>query len=237
MGSTDLSHGFASALDWWRAAGVDALVAEQPREWLKPAAKIRAAEPASEAAPSPAALPGDLTALRVWLLTSEAVPGPPAQRLDSSGDPASGLMILIDCPEPGDVEAGALLSGDAGTLFDKMLAAIGHDRATIYLAALSPARPPSGRVGDDIRQILAPIALHHIALAAPRFVLAMGEASSRVVCGANLASARGVLHKINQDGASVCAVASFAARSLLQRPAWKAESWKDLQMLMEGINA
>lgn len=236
MGSTNISDAFASTLDWWREAGVDTLVAERPRDWLKPAAK-EVPEPAAQAASAPAALPADLAALRAWLLTSDAVPGPPAQRLDSSGDPAAELMVLVDCPEPGDREAGALLGGEPGELFDRMLAAIGRERAAVYLAALSPARPASGRIEDDIRDILAPIAAHHVALAAPRFVLAMGEASSRALCGANLASARGRLHEINQDGASVIAVASFSPRTLLQRPAWKAESWKDLQLLMEGMNA
>ena len=52
-------------------------------------------------------------------------------------------MVMIDMPSPD----GGLLGGEAGAMFDRMLAAIGRGRDTIYLAPLSPPRTPTGSVG------------------------------------------------------------------------------------------
>ena len=79
-----------------------------------------------------------------------------------------------------------------------------------------------------------------LALAAPKRLLLMGNAASRAVLGADVARARGRLHGINPKGGTTAAaagtgaVASFHPRFLLERPAAKAEAWKDLQMLIEG---
>jgi uracil-DNA glycosylase len=49
---------------------------------------------------------------------------------------------------------------------------------------------------------------------------------------AELMTARGNLHYINQDGQKVLAVTTFHPRTLLARPMLKAQAWKDLQMLI-----
>ena len=142
------SSGAASALSWWQDAGVDVIVGETPRDWLKPAAP-----PAAAAAPtSPArteAMPETLDAFQTWLIESPGLPlaAPGAPRVGPSGDPASGLMVLVAMPSAEDVAAGTLLSGEPGILFDRMLKAIGRDRGSIYLAPLSPVRTATGESG------------------------------------------------------------------------------------------
>lgn len=233
-----LNEQMASTLAWWHEAGVDTLVAERPREWLK-LTEARLA-PQVEAAPHPpdaAPYPGTLAEFRTWLLTSETMPGLTEERLDAEGDPASGLMILIDQSEAGDAEAGRLFCGEEGRLLDRMLAAIGRDRNSIYLATLSPARAATGRIDDALRERLAPAALHHVSLAVPRYLLVMGDAPTRAICAENLAEARGRLHEISYDRGRTIAIATFHPRFLLQRPAAKADSWKDLQMLLKGLQS
>lgn len=230
-----------STIDWWREAGVDTIVADAPRGWLStpksPQPKIAKAGPAKKSAPQPAdygPMPGDIAEFRQWLhdATSSQGAGNP---VDCIGDPASGLMILVDMPEQGDGDAGQLLSGDAGLLFDRMLAAIGRDRASIYLAPMTPSRPIGGSFDESQREFLAKSARHHIALAAPKQLLCMGDEPSRVFCGSNLNEARGSQHNFNHDGGSVTAIATFHPRFLLQQPKLKAQSWKDFQMLIEGM--
>lgn len=57
----------------------------------------------------------------------------------------------------------------------------------------------------------------------------------------DVASARGSLQAINLEGGmggtTVDVVASFHPRLLLERPAEKARAWKDLQMLIAGLDA
>jgi DNA polymerase len=124
----------ASALQWWTDAGVDVLVDEAPRDWLRP--KEKAAPPAEtpQAAPAPPApeLPGQLDLFQAWLRDSDSLTfaSPSAARVCPSGDPASGLMMITDMPAVEDCSAGALLSGEVGRLFDRMLAAIGRTGAS-----------------------------------------------------------------------------------------------------------
>ena len=211
-----------SALDWWREAGVDTLVDEEPRDWLRAPPKpeiIAAAMPVADA------LPATLASFHVWWRETGALPGAPASRLTPSGDPASGLMLLADMPDAAD----ALFSGELGRLFDRMLGAIGRDRASIYLAAMAGVRVAVRGLEDET---LVRAAKHHVALAAPRLLLLLGEAPSRAILGLGFAEARGRIHEFNHDGATVRAIATFHPRFLLQRPALKAAAWADLRMLI-----
>ncbi|MEH3106541.1 MAG: uracil-DNA glycosylase [Sphingomonas fennica] len=213
-----------SALDWWSLAGVDTLVDEAPRDWLAPP---RPRAPAAAAAPPPpAALPDTLDAFRRWWLESPDLPGPPATRLAPAGQAGARLMILIDCPDREDVAAGRLLSGAAAGLFDRLLAAIGETRESVYLAAFWPSRAGAGRLPAGR---MAEIARHHIGLVAPRRLLLMGKAPAEALTAADAAAARGTLHSV----AGVPTVATFAPAALIGQPALKALVWADLLSLTE----
>jgi len=236
----DWRASIASALEWWRDAGVDCEIDDLPRDWLARAAASPIIErlpgqvaEASVAAPS---LPATLDEFATWRLGPAAPEaGWPGQALGTQGDVASGLMIVVDMPDREDDTAGQLLSGKAGALFDRMLAAIGRDRQSIYLAALAVKRPPAGRVSEDVGQKLEALLRHHLSLARPRRVLALGNAASRAVTGLDVAHARESLRKVNHDGGTSEVVASFHPRFLLEKPVAKADAWKDLRVLMGGI--
>ena len=237
----------ASALEWWRDAGVDTLVDEAPRDWT--AAPPAPPEPprrssgtqavaAAVVVPLPATLP-EFTAWRIGPDAPEA--GWPGVPIAASGDPAADIMVLADVPDREDSETGVLLNGAVGRLFDRMLAAIGRDRGSIYLVPMCSVRPIAGRIAPEIEARLTEIARHHVALAAPKRLLLLGNAPSRALTGADVARARESLHAVNLDRGksevSVDVVASFHPRLLLERPAEKARAWKDLQMLIAGLDA
>ena len=227
-----------SVLGWWQDAGVDVAIDETPTDWLATAKSA----PAPMVAPvkaGPAPLPDSIAALTAWLAEGDDVPeaqwGP--VRLGPSGDPASGIMILSDIPDPEDAMAGQIYSGNVGLLFDRMLAAIGRDRASVYLVPLASVRPPGGRVDAASAARLADIARHHIALARPKWVILMGQAPSRALLGMDLRAAREKKCSVNQSGITVDAIATYAPRFLLERPIAKADAWKDLQLLLSGDQA
>ena len=233
-----------SALNWWTEAGVDALVDEAPRNWLRP--KSREAEapvPGAPAAPQATveapddALPGQLDLFQAWLASSDrlAFAAPAAPRVCPAGDPASGLMILADMPTGEDCAAGALISGEAGRLFERMLAAIGRDRGSVYLAALSCIRSPSGQLNSDSMKSCAALARHHIGLAEPRAVLLFGDSCAKALLGLSVPQARGRWHEIATHAGPVKALATIAPRQLLDSPRLKAMAWADLQMLIEEV--
>src|SRR4051812_25352627 len=233
----------ASALAWWAEAGVDTLVGEEPRDWLRPKAGGDAEAPIAEAPPAPASptqeFPAQLELFRAWLASTEdlAFAAPAAPRICPAGDPASGLMILADMPSGEDCSAGTLISGEAGRLFERMLAAIGRARGLFYLAALSCIRSPSGQLNGEAMRSCAALARHHVGLAAPKALLLFGDACAKALLGLSVPQARGRWHEIATHAGPVKALATIAPRQLLEAPRLKALAWADLQMLIKEVNS
>lgn len=235
-----------SLMRWWHDAGVDTLVEDRPRDWLSrpavaPAPVAQPAPvpaPARVPAPAPkvAALPESLDDLIAWMGESPDVPEARwgRTRILPTGDPKSDLMIIIEMPEPDDAEAGVLLAGEVGALFDRMLVAIGRDRQSVWLSPFATVRSV-GRVSREIGHRLTHIARHQIELVAPRRLLIMGDLPNRALIGENWQDGRGSLQSINFGAVNVEAVSTFHPRLLHDRPAFKAQAWKDLQLLMKGL--
>jgi uracil-DNA glycosylase family 4 len=230
------SNWAGSALSWWSDAGVDTLVDEAPRNWLAPKSVETVATP--EAAPAPT-LPDDLEGFRAWFVDGARLPlgAPAAPRLGPAGDPAAGLMVLVDMPAPQDVAAGQLISGAPGALFDRMLAAMTppRNRETIYLAPLTPLRTPTGRIESMHEKQLVEIARHHIALVKPKAVLLFGDACAKALLGGAVAASRGRWHDLSTPAGPVKTLATIRPEKLEQQPSLKKIAWEDIQMLMEGL--
>ena len=228
-----------SALSWWEEAGVDTLVGEAPRDWLagpKPVA-ARAAEPAaSPPAPLPAeTLPDTLPAFQAWLAATDAIPfaSPNMRRAAPAGDPVAGLMAITDLPSA----SGELFGGEAEALVDRMLAATGLSRDSVYLAPFSPIRPPSGRIDKAGVELLTRAMRHHIGLVAPRALLIFGDGCARALLGTTVQQGRGRWHEVETAAGPVKAVITIRPQELLTQPKLKAHAWADLQLLMEGLKA
>ena len=236
----------ASILSWWSEAGVDTLVAETPRDWLRAAPAAEPAPPAAAVAEAPMAiaeaeeeLPGQLDLFRAWLASTDrlAFAAPSAPRICPSGDPASGLMILADMPNGEDCAAGVLITGEAGRLFDRMLAAIGRSRDSVYLAALSCLRSPDGQLSGEPARRCADLARHQIGLVAPRALLLLGDSCARAMLGLGVAQARGRWHEVATHSGPIRTLVTMKPDFLLAQPAHKARAWADLQMLIEEVRS
>lgn len=226
----------ASALDWWADAGVDILVDDTPRDWLAPPPTAPA--PVVDVAPAPAAMPDELAAFLVWR-GGDAAPEAAWRGVTilASGPADATAMVLLDCPDREDGDEGRLLAGASGRLFDRMLAAIGLTRDEVHFAAVCVKRPVAGRLPREAEERLHDIARHHVGLVAPKRLLVMGNAASRAILGADLMATRGSLHLFAAKNASVEVVASFHPRFLIEKPAAKAEAWRDLQLFKGGMPA
>ena len=216
-----------AALDWWRQSGVDVLIDESPRDWLARARTL----PDAEAASLP--LPGSLAAFHNLL--GEQADGE-APSLLPSGDPAAGFMLLAAMPTAFDTPQSGLFAGSEGRLLDAMLGAIGRDRASTYLATITPRRPAGGKIAaaelpEHLRQ-----ARHHVALAAPKALLLLGDGAARAMLDLPITAARGRVHRLDLSGNTVNVVVTFSPQMLLERPASKADCWADLRRLLEELN-
>jgi uracil-DNA glycosylase len=228
----------ASALSWWQEAGVDTLVGETPRDWLNPAPASPPA-PLSPSAPAAAAeaMPESLAGFAAWLAETDRLPfaSPSIRPILPAGDPAAGLMIMADMPTAEDAAAGRLLSGEAGALFDRMLAAIGHSRDTIYLAAFSPIRPAVGRIDQEGVAALTGIARHLVGLARPRALLLLGDSCARALLSEPMTAARGRWHALATPAGEIKTLVTIRPQELLSQPKLKTHAWADLKLLKEEL--
>jgi uracil-DNA glycosylase len=222
----------ASALSWWQEAGVDTLIAEEPRDWLKPKpAASPVPEPEAETAPA-AALPDTIDAFRTWL-SAMPLPFPTiGARREPEGDPSARLMVILDMPSP----SGGWFEGEADALFDRMLSAMnGLSRDQLYLVALAPARPLSGRIDAASARRLGEIARHHIGLARPRAVLLFGEACALALLDTSVAQARGRRQEVETPAGPIPAVATIRPEQIGGRAPIRKMVWEDLQRVMEEL--
>ena len=225
----------ASALNWWRDAGVDVLVDDDPRDWTARPAQATQAEVQSRPVPTgpepEAPLPATIEAFLDWRYGAgapEAATGEPLA--PAEGDPAAALMIVTDLPEF-EGAAPALLDGAAGRLFDRILAAIGQSRDSIYLVPLCATRPITGQVPRDLDEKLGEILRHHISLVGPERLLLLGQSASRAILGTDADKKREGLTPFNYSGGKSDVVAIRHPRFLLNKPAAKADGLASIEML------
>jgi DNA polymerase len=220
-----------TVLGWWIAAGVDAAVQERPPARLGEGAATPAQVQVAAPEEVKEELPESLEAFRSWLGESSAMPlaRAGARRVLPQGGQAAEVMLVADVPAPDDVAAGQPIGGAAWELTQRMLAAIGLTPEQAYVANVSCIHSPGSRLSPKDLEACGAIIRRHVALAAPRRLLLLGDAACRAVLGKRLGDARGHVQKVE----GVRAVATFPPRLLLEHPSNKALAWKDLLLLME----
>lgn len=191
-------EGLEGALEWWREAGVEHDFAEAPANWLaqpEPVEAVTAPPPPAPGLP-PAQTPhqralvreglapiggdqqgwpGTLEKFHAWWMTEPSLaPGALNRRLPPRGTAGARLMVLVGQPEADDTQE--LLSGGAGKLLAAMLRAMGIAPHEAYLASALPAPLALPEWPELAARGLGAVTCHHIALAAPQRVLAIGRA-------------------------------------------------------------
>jgi DNA polymerase len=222
-----------SALAWWLECGVDTMIQEEARDWLKPAQPRKPASAEAPAEPPNVAPPTHetLSDLQQWLATSAHLPlaSATSRRILPIGPAEAPIMLLTDAPTLEDYAAGQPIGGDSWAMAQRMLAAVGIKPDHAYCASLSCFNAPGARMSPKEREDCAEIARRHISLAKPKRLLLLGDGPAQALLGKPIAQARGRLHKVE----GVRAVATFHPRHLIKRPLDKSLAWKDLLLLME----
>lgn len=137
-----------------------------------------------------------------------------------------GLLVITDAPGADDDAAGRVLSGAAGELFDKMIAAIGQSRDTVSISPMLFWRTPGGRAASTGEiDLVRPFVMRLIELLAPRVILTMGTTAATEIAHVDIARAHGVLQQI--DGRNIMPI--FHPNYLMLKPAAKRDAWTALQ--------
>jgi uracil-DNA glycosylase len=237
---SSISEQITAALDWWREAGVDGDLLEAPQSWLTaevPVVAQAADEPvprrAPALAPAPAPTPSadrsqwpkDLTSFAPWWLAESWLDGgQTAARVAPQGPAQAELMILVKEPEREDSDT--LLTGPQGRLLAGMLAAMGLERARVYLASALPRHTPHADWAAMQQRGIGEVLCHHIKLVAPKRLICFGS-NILPLLGNDPANKTATLSKFNQESLHVPLLAARELAVLLERPRWKAGFWQN----------
>lgn len=149
----------------------------------------------------------------------------------AGGNSNANIMFIGKSPERDEDMQGEPFSGLAGTLFDKMLASIGLNRETVYLAPIVPWLTPGSRPPTQAEcEICKPFIVRHIELAKPKILITMGNAATRTLLNKQqpVARIRGKWEDVSFGQHSAIALATLNPTYLLKQPAQKALIWQDL---------
>jgi uracil-DNA glycosylase len=244
QGQLAASKMIESLTGWWELAGVDAAVGDTPVEWLELDVKPEqpqnllmeapVAKPLAAALPASPAIdwPNDIDALKTMVADGAAVPGNSfgSRFVAPVGPAVCDVMIVSDLPDQDELADGTLGSGTSGALLTRMLAAIGVELSNCYWTALATTIAPTGEVPEHNLTELASFVRHQIGLVRPKSLILLGSSASKALLGEELMTARQILGNINHDGSNMAVLTTFHPRTLIARPAMKAQAWKDLQM-------
>lgn len=251
-------NALAALLDWYVACGADIAVDPAPHDRFAESARSTTARAKSSEAPPLAAdapfIPpddvaraageaasaaADLADLRTGLESFEgcALAATAPRFVFAAGTPGARVMVLDLMPGEYADRSGEAFSGVEGRLVDNMLAAIGLDRNSAYLAYFSPWRSPAGReLHPGETAALLPFARRHVELAAPEILLVLGEPAAKAMLVADELVPRGEWRDVAcGSGANVRAMPFYGLASLLKSPGLKRTAWRDLRVVAAAL--
>ncbi len=160
-------------------------------------------------------------------------------------------MVVGDPPEEEEDAIGAPFAGDAGSLLDNMLKAVGavrmgagkeddEQRPQALVTNITKCRPPQGRVPQAAELVQCAAYLQReIALTQPKLILVMGRFASQVLLAEHpdalalpLGKQRGVVYRYQ----GIAVVVTYAPKALLRSGADKAKAWADLCLAMAELD-
>jgi uracil-DNA glycosylase len=156
----------------------------------------------------------------------------------ADGNPQARVMIVGEAPGRDEDIAGLPFVGRSGQLLDRMLAAIGLDRRSVYIANIVPWRPPGNRTPTPQEsQICLPFIRRQIELADPDILLCLGGPSAAALLGMTdgIRRFRGRWRVYHTGKREIRAIASFHPSYLLRSPLEKRFAWKDFLSLRAAL--
>lgn len=223
---------------------------ERPARAAPPSAPAARAAPAAPAAPradsappppdqaaadarAAAAAAPDLETLRALLEGFEGCPlkHTATHLVFADGNPQARLMLVGEAPGRDEDIEGKPFVGRSGQLLDRMLAAIGIDRTSAYIANVVPWRPPGNRTPTPQETaICLPFIRRQIELADPDILVCLGGPSAMTLLGIKdgITKARGRWMDYETGTRTIPALATFHPAYLLRTPLGKRMVWRDL---------
>jgi len=160
----------------------------------------------------------------------------------ADGNPSARLMLVGEAPGADEDRIGRPFVGVSGQLLDRMLAAIGLDRTTVYITNVIFWRPPGNRTPTpaEVASCL-PFVERHIELAGPEILVLVGNAAAKTLLLRNegITRIRGRWFDYQSAGMPrpVPTLPIYHPAYLLRSPAQKRDAWRDLLQIRERLDA
>ncbi len=158
----------------------------------------------------------------------------------ADGNPEARLMLVGEAPGAEEDRRGLPFVGAAGQLLDRMLAAIGHDRANSYITNIVNWRPPGNRKPSPIEMALCrPFIERHIALVNPKVLVLLGDTAAKTLTdraqGITRLRGRWLAWTDPVTGRAIPVMPTFHPAFLLRSPSQKREAWIDLLAIRKKL--
>jgi uracil-DNA glycosylase family 4 len=200
---------------------------------LAPEAAIASAREAARTAPS-------LEALRALLEKFDgcALKFTATRLVFADGNPQARVMFVGEAPGRDEDIEGLPFVGRSGKLLDRMIAAIGLDRTSAYIANVIPWRPPGNRTPTPQEtQICLPFIQRQIELVNPDVLVTLGNPSTQTLLSTRegIMRTRGRWFDYDTGTRVIQAIATFHPAYLLRSPSYKRMSWLDLRAIARAL--
>jgi DNA polymerase len=162
------------------------------------------------------------------------------QLVFADGNPTSRLMFVGEAPGREEDLQGLPFVGRAGKLLDRMLAAIGLDRGSAYIANIVPWRPPGNRTPTPQEcAICLPFMLRQIELADPDILVCLGAPSMQTLLNVKdgILKTRGRWFPFQTGTREIRAMATLHPAYLLRQPLQKRLAWRDFLAIKKTLES
>ena len=156
----------------------------------------------------------------------------------ADGNPEARIMFVGEAPGRDEDLQGLPFVGRSGQLLDRMLAAIGLDRNTAYIANVIPWRPPGNRTPTPQEtEICRPFIERQIQLADPDILVLLGGAAAKTLLQTSegILRLRGKWREFDTGHRTIRAMATLHPAYLLRQPLQKKLAWRDFLMIRQAL--
>jgi uracil-DNA glycosylase len=157
----------------------------------------------------------------------------------ADGNPQARIMFVGEAPGREEDLEGLPFVGRSGKLLDRMIAAIGLDRTSVYIANVIPWRPPGNRTPTPQEtQICLPFIQRQIELVNPDVLVTLGNPSTQTLLATRegIMKTRGRWFDYDTGTRVIRAIATFHPAYLLRSPSYKRMAWQDLRAIAKALN-
>ncbi|TMJ45090.1 MAG: uracil-DNA glycosylase [Alphaproteobacteria bacterium] len=162
------------------------------------------------------------------------------QLVFADGDPRARVMFVGEAPGRDEDVEGLPFVGRSGKLLDRMMAAIGLDRSSAYIANIVPWRPPGNRTPTPQESaICLPFTLRQIELADPDILVCLGNPSTQTLLNSKdgIIKTRGRWFSFHTGTREIRAIATLHPAYLLRQPLQKRLAWRDFLAIKKALAA